>query len=159
MTKALYPGTFDPITEGHLDIIKRSAKIFDKVYVAILVNHNKTCAFSEEERADFIRRCTSDLENVEVVVDYGLTVDLAKKLDCKAIVRGIRAVTDYEYELAQASANMKLNDNIETMLLVAKPELSFLSSSVTKEIAMFGGDISEYIPDAIEKDVIKKLAK
>ncbi len=159
MTKAIYPGTFDPITEGHLDIIRRASETFDELYVAIMINKAKTCTFSLEERIDFINRVTSDLKNVKVIANDGLTVDIAKKLGCKVIIRGIRAVTDYEYELAQATSNMMLNKDIETYLMVSKPELSFLSSSITKEIASFGGDISKYIPSQISDDVIKKLKK
>lgn len=157
MTKAIYPGTFDPITEGHLDIIKRASKTFDEVYVAVMVNKAKTCTFSLEERIKFIKKCTKNLKNVKVVSDNILTVELAKKLNCNVIVRGIRAVTDYEYELAQATTNMTLNDKIETCMIVSKPELSFISSSIVKEIASFGGDISKYIPKAIANDVLKKL--
>lgn len=157
MSKAIYPGTFDPITEGHMDIIKRASKTFDELYVGVMINKTKTCTFSLEERISFIKKCTKNIKNVKVVSSDGLTVDMAKKLGCKVIIRGIRAVTDYEYELAQATSNMMLNENIETYLMVSKPELSFLSSSIAKEIASFGGDISKYIPKAISKDVINKL--
>ncbi|MDO4500026.1 MAG: pantetheine-phosphate adenylyltransferase [Erysipelotrichaceae bacterium] len=157
MIKAIYPGTFDPITNGHLDIIERASKTFDVLYVAVMINKHKKCTFSLEERVDFIKRCTAHLGNVEVVADSCLTVELAKKLDCKVIVRGIRAVTDYEYELAQATSNMMLNREVETYLMVSKPELSFLSSTIAKEIATFGGDIKEYIPSVIYDDAMKKL--
>lgn len=157
MSKAIYPGTFDPITEGHLDIIKRASKTFDEVYVAVMVNKAKTCTFALEERIKFIKKCTKNLKNVHVVSDNILTVELAKKLNCNVIIRGIRAVTDYEYELAQATTNMALNDKVETYMMVAKPELSFISSSIVKEIASFGGDISKYIPKVITDEVIKKL--
>ena len=159
MIKAIYPGTFDPITCGHLDIIKRASKSFGTLYVAIMKNPNKHCTFSEEERLEMIKKCTKDIKNVKVVIGDGLTVDFAKKLGCNAIVRGIRAVTDYETELALATSNMILDDSIETYFLVSKPELSFLSSSIAKEIASFGGDIKEFIPDRIVKDVKKKLKK
>ena len=159
MIKAIYPGTFDPITEGHLDIIRRASKIYDKLVVAVMENKSKHCVFTAEERKAFIEKCIKDFPNVKVVIGEGLTVDYAEKIGCKVIVRGIRAVSDYELELASISANMKLNKNIETMLMVSKPELSFLSSSITKEIASFGGDISPYIPKAIIKEVSKKLCK
>ena len=159
MIKAIYPGTFDPITEGHLDIIRRAAKIYDKLVVAVMENKSKHCVFSAEERKSFIEKCTKDIPNVKVVIGEGPTVDYAEKIGCKVIVRGIRAVSDYELELASISANMKLNSNVETALMVSRPELSFLSSSITKEIALFGGDISPYIPKAILKDVSKKLCK
>ena len=157
MSKAIYPGTFDPITEGHLDVIKRAAKTFDEVYVAVMHNRRKTCTYTTEERVRLIKKCTRNIKNVKVVCDDGLTVDLAKKLGCSVMIRGIRAVTDYENELAQATANMMLNDKIETYFMVAKPELSFLSSSIVKEIAYFGGDISKYIPKAIYKEVVERL--
>lgn len=157
MVKAIYPGTFDPITVGHLDIIKRASKIYDHLIVAVMENRNKSCTFNNVERKQLIEKCIKDLNNVEVVIGNGLTVDLAKQLECKVIIRGIRAVSDYESELALATANMKLNDNIETTFFVAKPELSFLSSSIAKEIASFNGDISDYIPDEIIEEVSDKL--
>ena len=159
MIKAIYPGTFDPITVGHLDVIKRASKIYDKLIVAVMENNKKNCTFSEVERKAMIEKCIKSLPNVKVVVGDGLTVDFAKKNNCNVIIRGIRAVSDYESELALATANMSLDNNIETVFMVAKPELSFLSSSIAKEIASFGGNISSYIPKPIIKDVSKKLYK
>lgn len=159
MIKAIYPGSFDPITVGHLDIIKRASSIFDVLYVAIMINPDKTSTFTLQERKDFIEKCIKDLPNVKVVVGETLTVDLAKQLGCKVMVRGIRAVTDYEAELALATSNMILNENIETFFLVAKPELSFLSSSTAKVIAKFGGDITGFIPEVIEEEIKQKLYK
>ncbi|MBQ6125916.1 MAG: pantetheine-phosphate adenylyltransferase [Erysipelotrichaceae bacterium] len=155
--KAIYPGTFDPITVGHLDVIKRAAGIYDHLVIAVMENRNKKCTFSKEERKELIEKCVADLDNVTVVIGEGLTVNLARELDCRIIVRGIRAVSDYESELALATANMQLNENIETVFMVAKPELSFLSSSIAKEIASFKGDITSYIPEAIIKEVSEKL--
>ncbi|MBO4920178.1 MAG: pantetheine-phosphate adenylyltransferase [Erysipelotrichaceae bacterium] len=157
MLKAIYPGTFDPITVGHLDVIKRAARIYDHLVIAVMENRNKKCTFSKEERKNMIEKCISDLDNVTVVVGEGLTVNLAEELDCRIIIRGIRAVSDYESELALATANMQLNENIETVFMVAKPELSFLSSSIAKEIAAFKGDIRPYIPEAIIQEVSEKL--
>ncbi|MBR4461863.1 MAG: pantetheine-phosphate adenylyltransferase [Erysipelotrichaceae bacterium] len=157
MTKAIYPGTFDPITVGHLDVIRRASKIYDKLYIAVMENRSKHCTFTDAERKELIEKCVRDLPNVEAIVGNGLTVTMAKELGCKVIVRGIRAVSDYESELALATANMKLDENIETIFLVAKPELSFLSSSIAKEIASFNGDISPYIPEQIIDEVSKKL--
>lgn len=159
MIKAIYPGTFDPITVGHLDVIKRASKIYDKLIVAVMENNKKNCTFSEKERKEMIEKCIKSLPNVKVVVGDGLTVDFAKKNNCNVIIRGIRAVSDYESELALATANMSLDNSIETVFMVAKPELSFLSSSIAKEIASFNGDISSYIPKPIIKDVSKKLYK
>ena len=159
MIKAIYPGTFDPITVGHLDVIKRAASIYDKLIVAVMDNSSKKCTFTKEERVELIQKCINDFPNVEVVLGEGLTVNLAKKYDCKVIVRGVRAISDYEYELGLATANMSLDKDIETVFLVAKPELSFLSSSIAKEIASFKGDISLYIPETICKQVSEKLLK
>ena len=157
MIKAIYPGTFDPITVGHLDVILRSAKIYDKLIVAVMENRAKKCTFSKEERKQMIEKCIEGLENVEVVIGEGLTVNLANLYDCRILIRGVRAVSDYESELALATANMNLNPEVETVFMVSKPELSFLSSSVAKEIASFNGDISDYIPAQIIKEVSKKL--
>ena len=159
MIKAIYPGTFDPITIGHLDVIKRAAKTYDKLIVAVMENKNKSCTFNKEERIKMIKKCVKNIPNIEVIIGGGLTIDVAKKNNCKVIVRGIRAVSDYESELALATANMDLDPNIETVFFVAKPELSFLSSSIAKEIASFGGKIDNYIPKQIIKEVSKKLYK
>ena len=159
MIRAIYPGTFDPITVGHLDVIERAARVYDKLIIAVMENRSKTCTFSKEERKAMIEKCCKGIPNVKVVIGEGLTVELAAKHKCKVIVRGIRAVSDYESELALATANLNLNDQIETVLMVAKPELSFLSSSIAKEIAYFGGSIKEYIPSAIIKEVSEKLYK
>ena len=157
MIKAIYPGTFDPITEGHLDVIRRAARIYDELIVAVMENRSKKCTFSKEERKEMIGKCIEGIENVKVVIGEGLTVNLARENGCNIIVRGIRAVSDYESELALATANMMLDVDIETVFMVAKPELSFLSSSVAKEIASFNGDITGYIPAEIIDEVSKKL--
>jgi pantetheine-phosphate adenylyltransferase len=159
MIKAIYPGTFDPITVGHLDVIERAAKVYDKVVIAVMENRSKTCTFTKEERVKMIEKCVRKIPNVEVVAGDGLTVDLAERFGCRVIVRGIRAVSDYESELALATANMTLNSEIETVFFVSKPELSFLSSSVAKEIAYFNGKIDTYLPKQIIKEVSKKLYK
>lgn len=159
MIRAIYPGTFDPITIGHLDVIERAAKIYDKVIIAVMENRNKTCTFSKEERVKMIQKCVKNINNVEVVIGEGLTVELAKEFKCKVIIRGIRAVSDYESELALATANMTLDESIETVFFVSKPELSFLSSSIAKEIAYFNGKIDSIIPKVIIKEVSKKLYK
>ena len=159
MAKAIYPGSFDPITEGHLDIIKRASKTFDELYVAIMKNPDKHYTFTEEERLKMIKKCVKSLPNVKVVIGSGLTIEYAKKLKCNVIVRGIRAVSDYESELSLATSNMMLNDKIETLFFVSRPELSFLSSSIAKEIASNGGDIDKFIPKPIHNDVKKKLFK
>lgn len=159
MVKAIYPGSFDPITEGHLDIIKRASKNFDVLYVAIMNNPNKAYTFNEKERKALIEKCCKNIKNVKVVIGTGLTIEYAAKLKCQVIVRGIRAVSDYETELSLATSNMMLDSKIETMFLVSSPELSFLSSSIAKEIAANGGNIDKFIPKVIQKDVKSKLYK
>lgn len=157
MNIACYPGSFDPITNGHLDIIRRSSKMFDQVFVTIMVNPKKKATFTQLERKEMIEKCVSDLGNVQVVIGTGLTIEFAEKLGATALIRGIRAVIDYEYELQQATANMMLNDKIETVFFVAKPEYSFLSSSVAKEIAINGGDIRKFIPQVIQDHINEEI--
>ena len=157
MTKAMYPGSFDPITNGHLDIIKRASKIYDEVIVAIMENVAKKATFSAIERRSLIENCIKDMPNVRVIIGEGLTIKLAKKEGCSIIIRGIRAVADYEYELSLATTNMKLDDEIETVFLVARPEFSFMSSSIAKEIAHYDGDISGLIPEIIKDQVLDRL--
>ena len=157
MAKALYAGSFDPITKGHLDIIDRASKVFEEVYVAVMINPKKQVLFSDIERKNMIDKCISNYNNVKVMIDYGLAVDLAKKHNIKILIRGIRAISDYEYELQQASVNMLLNSDIETAFFISKPEYSFLSSSVTKELAAHKSDLSKFIPEIIFEDVIKKF--
>ncbi|MCH3961903.1 MAG: pantetheine-phosphate adenylyltransferase [Solobacterium sp.] len=160
--KACYPGTFDPITNGHLDIIQRASKMFDELDVFLMVNPRKLCVFNAEERRQMIEDSLASIgspQNVKVVIGTGLTVDMARANDCGAIIRGIRAVSDYEYELQQATANMMLGHDIETIFLIAKPQYSFLSSSVVKEIAMYHGDILNLVPVQIIDRVNDKLSK
>ena len=153
MKIALYPGSFDPITMGHLDIIERSSKIFDKVVIAILVNPRKEPMFSSEKRKEMIEKCITHLNNVEVVVSSELTINVAKKHGANILIRGIRAVADYEYELQQATTNMALDGSIETLFMVSRPEYSFLSSSVAKELGRYHCDLSKILPEAIIAEV------
>ena len=158
--KVCYPGTFDPITKGHLDIIERAAALYDEVVVLIMRNSAKNSMFSETERKIMIELAVSSLaqkDRIKVEIGSGLTVEYAKSIGAAAIVRGIRAVSDYEYELLNATANMYINDHIETLLLIARPEYSFLSSSVVKEIGSNGGDISGMVPPEIAELVKMKL--
>ena len=154
-----YPGTFDPITNGHLDIIERAANMFEEVVVLIMKNPNKVPTFTEEERKELIEACLKDkqLNNVRVEIGSGLTVLYARMLGAKAIIRGIRAVTDYENELQQATANLTLADDVETLFFIAKPEYSFLSSSIVKEIAYNGGELDAFVPEVIIDKVKNKL--
>lgn len=155
---AICPGSFDPVTIGHLNIISRTAKMFSKVIVVVLINKKKPGGlFSLEERVDFIKRCTSDIPNVEVDFYDGLLADYAVKKGAVAIVKGLRVLSDYEDEFKQALTNKKLAKNVETIFMVTDTEYMFLSSSVVKEICSFGGDISDFVPAIIKDDIIKRI--
>ena len=157
MSKAMYPGSFDPITKGHLDIITRASKSFDELDVVIMHNSSKKYAFSEKERLDMINKCVKDYPNVRVHIGDGLTVNYAKKIGCNCIVKGVRNIADYENESNQASININLDSSIETYLLISRPQYSFISSSLIKEIINNDGDIEKFIPKVIINDVEKKL--
>ena len=157
MKVGIYAGSFDPITLGHLDIIKRAARITKKLIIAVLNNNAKKPAFSVEERVELIRKVTKDIPGVEVMSFSGLTVDFAKEQNANVLVRGLRAVTDSEYELQIAQLNHKLNPDIDTIFLTTSVEYSYLSSSIVKEIASYGGDISQFVPPEVVRDVYDKL--
>ena len=160
MKIAVCPGSFDPITNGHLEIIRRASRMFDKVIVVVMSNYfKKTGAFTPEERVDLIKRATCDIPNVEVELSYGLLADYAREKKAIAIVKGLRAVSDFDTEFQQALANKKLNPEVETVFLTASGENMYLSSSVVKQICGFGGDISEFVPPAIRDDIEKRLRK
>ncbi|EAA0144614.1 pantetheine-phosphate adenylyltransferase [Listeria monocytogenes] len=154
---AVIPGTFDPITNGHLDIIERAAKIFDLLYVSVLNNSSKKPLFTIEERMEMIRQVTAHLPNVQVESASGLTVDYAATRGATAIVRGLRAVSDFEYEMQIASMNRTLNADIETFFVMTNTKYSFLSSSMVKEVAQYQGDISELVPKIVNKQVQAKF--
>lgn len=153
----VYPGSFDPLTNGHLDIIRRASKLFDRVIVAALNNDAKNPAFSLEERSDMIKKCTADLPNVEVDFFHGLLVDFARKKGATALVKGLRAVSDYEYELQMAMLNKHIDPKLETIFFMADIQNSFLSSSSVKDIARNGGSIKGLVPAEIEEDIYRKL--
>ncbi len=159
MKRAIYPGSFDPATLGHLDIIKRAAKLFDEVIVVVMMNVRKknSHAFSVEERVDFLKRCTEGLENVKIDSYDGLLAEYAKKVDAVAVVKGLRAVSDFEDEFQQSLTNKKLNPQLETVFLTADADSMFLSSSVVKQVCSLGGDIDDFVPGEIKEDIIKKL--
>ena len=160
MKIAVCPGSFDPITNGHLEIIRRASRMFDKVIVVVMSNYfKKTGAFTPEDRVDLIKRVTCDIPNVEVELSYGLLADYAREKKAIAIVKGLRAVSDFDTEFQQALANKKLNPEVETVFLTASGENMYLSSSVVKQICGFGGDISEFVPPAIRDDIEKRLRK
>ncbi|HHH5782365.1 TPA: pantetheine-phosphate adenylyltransferase [Listeria monocytogenes] len=154
---AVIPGTFDPITNGHLDIIERAAKIFDVLYVSVLNNSSKKPLFTIEERMEMIRQVTAHLPNVQVESASGLTVDYAATRGATAIVRGLRAVSDFEYEMQIASMNRMLNAEIETFFVMTNTKYSFLSSSMVKEVAQYQGDISELVPEIVNEQVQAKF--
>ena len=146
MKKAIYPGSFDPVTFGHLDIISRSAKMVDKLIIAVLINKSKSSLFSMEERVRMISEYVKEYKNVEVHSFSGLTVDYAKEVGATMIVRGLRAVTDFEYELQLAQTNKVMAEDIDTLFLATNLKYSYLSSSIVKEIASYNGDISRLYP-------------
>jgi pantetheine-phosphate adenylyltransferase len=153
---ALYPGSFDPVTLGHLDILKRASKVFDEIIVAVLHNGNKTPLFTLEERVDLLKATTKDLPNVKVDFFEGLMIDYAKKRGVKAVLRGLRAVSDFEYELQITSINKKLDDDIETFFMMTNSKYSFLSSSIVKEIAKYKANVSDLVPEPVEIALRKK---
>ncbi len=156
MKKAIYPGSFDPITNGHLDIIKRAAGMFDELYVGILINSAKNPLFSMEERVSMIEEVLAEYPNIKVVSFDGLLVDYCKAQNISVIIRGLRAVTDFDYELQIAQTNRVMDPNIDTIFLATSLEYSYLSSSIVKEISAYGGDISKTVPKTIEKRVHQK---
>ncbi len=154
---AVCPGSFDPITNGHLDIIARGSRIFDKVYVCILNNSKKKSLFTVEERMELIKESTKEYGNVIVDSFNGLLVDYAKSIKADVILRGLRAVSDFEYEMVITSMNRKLNDEIETFFMLTRNEYSFLSSSIVKEVAQYNGNISNLVPEVVEKALKQKF--
>lgn len=158
MIKCVYPGSFDPVTAGHVDIIERAAALFDEVTVAVLVNSNKTPAFSTEQRMDFIKRSAFHLPNVKVDSFSGLLVDYMNNKKANLVIRGLRAISDFEYEFQMAALNAKLAKNIETVFLMTDTNHSFLSSSIIRELAFYGGDLTGLVPEAIRDDILKCLA-
>ncbi|MCM3706170.1 MULTISPECIES: pantetheine-phosphate adenylyltransferase [Cytobacillus] len=154
---AVCPGSFDPITYGHLDIIKRAAKVFEQVYVVVLNNSSKNPLFNVEERIHLIKEVTKDLNNVKVDSFQGLLMDYAKSVNANAVIRGLRAVSDFEYEMQITSMNRVLNDEVETFFIMTNNQYSFLSSSIVKEVAKYSGDISELVPDIVEQALKDKF--
>ncbi|WP_163192617.1 pantetheine-phosphate adenylyltransferase [Clostridium thermarum] len=157
MRIAVYPGSFDPITNGHEDIIKRAAKIFDEVIVAVLVNPDKRGLFSIEERVELIRKVVTPYSNVKVESFSGLLINFMKSHNAKVIIKGLRAVSDFEYEFQMALMNNKLDDSIETLFMMTSAQYSYLSSSSVKQVAMFGGCIKGLVPDPIINNVLSKI--
>ena len=151
MTTVIYPGSFDPITNGHFDVLYRASELFDKVIVVVLSNINKDSFISTENRIELIRESSKHIKNVEVDSYDGLTVEYAKARNAKVLIRGLRAVSDFEYEMQMAQINKNLDPELDTIFLVPRVENNFLSSSIVKEIALLGGDVSGLVPDSVRK--------
>ena len=159
MIRAIYPGSFDPVTYGHLDIIKRSSELVDELIVGVLNNNAKSPLFSVEERVKMLNEVVEDLQNVKVVPFEGLLVEFAKRMDAKMIVRGLRAITDFEYGLQMAQTNQKLSGELETVFLTTSLQYSYLSSTIVKEVAAFGGDISQFVPETVIDRIQEKIRR
>lgn len=158
MKIAVCPGSFDPVTNGHLDIIKRAAKLFDEVIVLVVINPAKKPSFSVEERVELISRVVKDLPNVKVDSYYGLLIEYMREKGATVIVKGLRAVSDFEYEFQMALTNKKLSNDIDTVFLTTGTQHMYLSSSIVKQVAGFGGDIDSFVPECILEDIEKRLS-
>lgn len=159
MKIAVYPGSFDPVTKGHIDILKNGAEIFDKVIIAVAKNSEKNSFLTVAERVELIRKSVKELENVEVDSFDGLTIEYAKKVGAKVILRGLRAVSDFEYEMQLSQANSALSSDIKTIFLITKPKYNFISSRTIKEIFLNNGDISKFVPDCVYEFLMKNKAR
>ncbi len=157
MNSCIYPGSFDPVTNGHLDIIKRAACIFDNVVVAVLHNQNKKAFFSVEERIDLLKKTTSDFSNIQIDSFSGLLIDYVKSKDIDVIIKGLRAVSDFEYEFQMALMNKKLSPRVETMFMMTSSKYSYISSSIIKEVAILNGCINGLVPKVVEEAIFNKI--
>ena len=157
MNKAIYPGSFDPVTKGHLDVITRTSKIVDHLTVAILKNPRKIATYTIEDRIEMIEMVTRKFDNVDVAYFEGLLIDYALQQDTKIIIKGLRAISDFEFEFQMALANQKLNPDIETLFMMTNSKYSYLSSSIVKEIASMGGDISSLVPSEVHEIIVSKF--
>jgi len=159
MRRAVYPGSFDPLTNGHLDVIKRSAALVDELVVGVLNNNVKTPLFSVEERVNILVNITKSMDNVRIESFDGLSVDFLKKCDAKFIVRGLRAITDFEYELQMAQTNHIMAPDIDTIFLTTSLQYAYLSSTTVKEVAAYGGDVSKFVPPEVVEKIYDKFRK
>ena len=159
MRIAIYPGSFDPVTLGHLDIIRRASGLFDRLIVAVMHNQNKKPMFSVEERMEMLRRTTADLPNVEIESFGGLLADYAKRVGACVVVKGLRAVSDFEQEVQMAVINRKLNPKLETMFLASSEKYTYLSSTIVKEMARYGANLADFVPREIVNDVNQRMGQ
>jgi len=159
MKIAIYPGSFDPVTNGHLDILERASSIFDKVYIAIATNLAKAPLFSAEERRDLIQSCIGRFPNVQIDCFDGLAVEYARKVGASVIIRGLRAISDFDYEFQMALMNRHLDENVDTVFLMPHEDYTYLSSSMVREIARFGGDISAFVPPEVKAALCNKIRR
>lgn len=159
MNTAIYPGSFDPVTNGHLNIIQRAAKSFDKLIVCVMVNADKRPMFTAQERVELLRRVTADIPNVEIAHSDRLLADFARERNCGVIVKGLRAMSDFEREFQMALINRKLNPGLDTMFLTAEHQFMYLSSSIVKEMGHYGADLREFLPEQIIDDFRSRLAE
>jgi len=159
MVKAVYPGSFDPITYGHIDIARRASTLFDELYVVVMENKKKSYTFTVEERVEMVKECLKDIPNIHVDTFSGLLVEYTAQKNIDVVIRGLRAVTDFEYELQMALANKEICNGVETIFLMTDKNYSFLSSSLVKEVASFGGKISQWVPEFVEVIIRRKYEK
>ena len=159
MKLAIYPGTFDPITNGHLDILKRAASVFETVYLAVAQNAHKNPLFTTEERIRMIQKCTGQYPNVIIDQFNGLSVEYAHKVGASVIIRGLRAISDFDYEFQMALMNRHMNDNIDTVFFMPHEDYTYLSSSTVCEIVRFGGEVREFVPEVVKSELIRKLRR
>ena len=149
MRTVLYPGSFDPVTKGHIDILERASKMFDKVIIAVLKNSSKKSFLPVKDRVELIKQSIKDINNAEVAFFEGLTVEYARKTGAKFLIRGLRAVSDFEYEMQLSQANMSIAPDIGTVFLITKPKYNFISSGIVKELASYGEDVSKFVPESV----------
>ncbi len=154
----IYPGTFDPITNGHVDLIERAGKLFDKIIVAVAMSEGKSPLFDVDKRVSIVEEVVAPMKNIEVIGFKGLLVDFAKEHNANALLRGLRAVSDFEYEFQLANMNRRLSPNLESLFLTPAEQFSFISSTLVREIATLNGDVSQFVPEAVQRALAEKLS-
>jgi len=157
MLRAIYPGSFDPVTNGHIDIIMRTHNIADELIIGVLNNNTKSPLFSADERVKMLEEVTKDLTKVRIVLFNGLLIDFARRMNAGVIIRGLRAITDFEYELQMSQTNHRLHPDVETVFLTTGIEYSYLSSSIVKEVAAFGGEVTQFVPEIVAENLKQKF--